>query len=293
MGYPQVAVWRLNLTALSQVYNMYMVAYADRIYVSRPRSCINNALPAEPDLILQPAQSEAAKSVSGDIYGAFPHQVNHLIVADFGHEEILLLAYDDGDAIGYYTRHIENELKRRDNDTDGLDNGTTVKPFFHENVGRSAWGLAVHKESRIIAVSSNLHAVCVFVFALTGKPYQHIPEADTVEFFRNVTKDYKGRYLDKDRQPLRPHWAEENLKRIAGLERAIQRRDANWRIHMETGPVGTNIPNIAFSTDEEGEADQVVAVDIHGAIWLMDFWKFNRKPPTKIDRLHQNQLPYR
>lgn len=39
--------------------------------------------------------------------------------------------------------------------------------FFHENVGMTAWGLALHEESRLIAVSSNRREVTVFVPAIT------------------------------------------------------------------------------------------------------------------------------
>lgn len=45
--------------------------------------------------------------------------------------------------------------------------------FFCENVGISAWGLAVHSASRLIAVSSNHHEITVFAFGLN-------PSAETV-----------------------------------------------------------------------------------------------------------------
>ncbi|KAI0890618.1 uncharacterized protein GGS22DRAFT_151411 [Annulohypoxylon maeteangense] len=288
-GPPQVATWRMNLTALSQVYNIYMVAYRDKIYVSRPRSCVTNALPVEPDLILQPEASTMGISIGGYLDDNFPHQVNHLIVRDFGNEEILLLAYDDGDVIGYYTRHIENELLRREKE--GRNNKSVPNPFFHENVEKSAWGLAVHKQSRIIAASSNTHNVSVFVFALTGHPYRHTPEADEIELFRNVVKDDHGEFVDPRRYSFPDCDAEHvsNGSKIAALESAIRRRDANWRIVLETGRLGVNIPNIDFSSDADGEADKVVAVDINGRLWLMDIWSFNHHPHVKIDGLHLGQ----
>ncbi|KAG4220355.1 hypothetical protein PC116_g31166, partial [Phytophthora cactorum] len=252
-GPPRVATWRLNLTALSQVYNIYIVAYADKIYVSRPRSCITNSLPAEPDLILRPQASAMGIEVGGYLDNVFPHQVNHMIVGNLGEEEILLLAYDDGDVIGYYTRSIEKELLRRERE--GRDNETIPEPFFHENVGKSAWGLAVHKNSRLIAVSSNSHNVCVFVFALTGKSYRHNPAADSVEFFRNVAKDSNGdvmEWLNGRSLPVRGS----NQVHKKSLEKAIRRRDANWRVIMETGPEGSNIPNVAFGSDATGDADK-------------------------------------
>ncbi|KAI0848885.1 hypothetical protein F5Y00DRAFT_236902 [Daldinia vernicosa] len=280
-GPPRIATWRLNLTALSQVYNMYMVAYTDKIYVSRPRSCITNSLPAEPDLILRPQPSAMGIEVGGYLDNIFPHQVNHLVVGDLGDQEVLLLAYDDGDVIGYYTRAIENELLRRERD--GRDLEIVPKPFLHENVGKSAWGLAVHKNSRLIAVSSNLHTVCVFVFALTGKHYRHNPGVDTVEFFRNVAKDLNGNTSESLNSSPTP---DKETGYVSPLEKAIRRRDANWRIILETGREGANIPNIAFANDNEGKADKIVAIDIEGRLWVMDIWNFSGRPFVKIEDLY-------
>ncbi|KAI1461646.1 hypothetical protein F4805DRAFT_240614 [Annulohypoxylon moriforme] len=286
-GPPRVAMWRMNLTALSQVYNIYMVAYADKIYVSRPRSCVTNALPVEPDLILQPGASTMGVAIGGYLDENFPHQVNHLIVGNFGNEEILLLAYDDGDVIGYYTRHIENELLHRERE--GRSNKSVPNPFFHENVDKSAWGLAIHKQSRIIAVSSNTHNVTVFVFALTGHPYRHTTEVDEVELFRNVVKDEHGNF--KPCHPGYPGYHSERAadSKVASVENAIRRRDANWRIVLETGRSGVNIPNIAISSDAGGEADKVVAVDINGKLWLMDIWGLGDHPHIRYDGLHSSQ----
>ena len=50
--FPAVSQWRLNLTALSQRYNLYFAAYRNSIHVSRPRSCVTHTLPAVPDLVL-------------------------------------------------------------------------------------------------------------------------------------------------------------------------------------------------------------------------------------------------
>ncbi|KAL7628689.1 hypothetical protein AAE478_000204 [Parahypoxylon ruwenzoriense] len=285
---PRVATWRLNLTALSQIYNIYMVAYTDKIYVSRPRSCITNALPAEPDLILKPPASEMSIDVGGYLDDTFPHQINHLIVGELGNEEILLLAYDDGDVIGYYTRHIENELFRRE--SDGRNSGAILEPFFHENVGKSAWGLAVHKQSRIIGVSSNTHNVCVFIFALTGELYRHIPELNSVHLFRILVKDENGNVRNPGIDSTDPAKVPHDDGKYAALENAVRRRDANWRINLETGRGGNNIPNIAFSNDADGEADKVVGVDINGNLWLMDIWDFTtRCPHVKIEALHRNR----
>lgn len=229
---PQIATWRLNLTGLSQVYNLYFVAYRNQIHVSRPRSCVTNALPAVPDLILKPRPSDISFLVGGGVDRVFPHQVNHLVVGDLGEEEILLLAFDDGDVIAYYTKHIENALIQRDED--GTEKPRPVQPFFHENVGKSAWGLAIHAKSRLIAVGSNMHSVTVFILALTNREYHHIPGADSTELFRNLVKDESGNVLN----PSGSSWAELDDKQRAqkadAMERLVRQRDANWRILLES-----------------------------------------------------------
>jgi hypothetical protein len=45
---PETAALRINLTVLSQRYNMYAVAYRDKIHIFRVTSCIENNLPARP-----------------------------------------------------------------------------------------------------------------------------------------------------------------------------------------------------------------------------------------------------
>ncbi|KAI0600796.1 hypothetical protein F4775DRAFT_543476 [Biscogniauxia sp. FL1348] len=280
-GVPQIATWRLNLTALSTVYNFYAVAYKDKIHISRPRSCVTNALPTKPDLVLRPGPSHMGIVVGGYLDQSFPHQVNHLIVGDFGDEEILLLAYDDGDVIGFYTRHIEDELLRLEYDDD-IGSPRVPKPFFHENVGKSAWGLAVHKQSRIIAVGANTHNVCVFIFALTGELYQHVEEADHVEFFRTLIKNEKGILGNR----VTSGGEKDTAKFASRLEHAVRRRDANWRIVLETGNAGDNIPNVAFGSDADGDAEKVVAVDVKGNLWIMDIWRMNKCPHIRLDGLH-------
>ena len=328
---PHISRWRLNLTALSQIYNLYFVAYRNRIYVSRPRSCVTNALPPHPDLVLKPQPSDMSADVGGTIDREFPHQVNHLIVGDLGIKEILLLAFDDGDVIAYYTAQIEEALVQRETKEGRPSN--PIEPFFHENVQRSAWGLAIHKQSRLIAVGTNNHNVAVFIFALTGMPYIHVPSTNPVEFFRNLIKNERGAIVD----PHGSSWAllpeEERLQKLIAMESLMRQRDANWRVVLESkcysdhvspfilvcnqlllqphclffsfsflslfffgrlltpmsvaGPMGGNIPNVAFTNDSHGEAEKIAAVDINGNVWLMDIWNLIGRPHIKIERIHQ------
>lgn len=252
---PRIATWRINLTALSQRYNLYFAAYKNRVLVSQPQSCVTHCLPAVPQLVLIPPPSAAGLAVGGTIDQHFPHQVNHLVVGDFGEEEVLLLAYDDGDVIGFYTRHIEDQILRHQLDSSGTQD---VRPFFHENVGKSAWGLAVHKKSRLIAVGSNKHEVALFIPALTGKPFQpypYIPD-EPRRLFRMVTRPDRGLIPSGP-----PDVSNKGVADLLRFSQRIYQRDANWQFNFGTGAAGDNIPNVAFSDDEHGDADKIVAVE--------------------------------
>lgn len=180
--FPRVARARMNLTALSQHYDLYFVAYMDYVHVYRLGRGIRVAL-GEPEAVLDPKNSttEMSKHVSGDINPRCPHEMNHMVVGELGDQEILVVCRDNGDVEAWYTATIAEYIQRNRRATKGQDRtkGLGQRPdriqqqphprhFFAENVGQSAWGLAVHKKSRLIAVSSNAHEVTVFAFALNG-----------------------------------------------------------------------------------------------------------------------------
>ncbi|ENH61018.1 hypothetical protein FOC1_g10015824 [Fusarium oxysporum f. sp. cubense race 1] len=227
---PSMQKFRSNLTALSQVYNLYFSAYQGRIFVYRPRAAPSQALPSQPDLQLKPKASTAAQLVGGQLDESRPHTVNHMITGFLGDEEIVLACYDDGDVVAYYTKEIEKQAKEC-RATSDRSHKSVPKQFFHENVGISAWGLAVHRKSRLIAVSSNRHEVVVFALALTQDP----------------------------------------LSRRAGLSRTtrldIPTRTRNWRIVIRMAPSADNIPNVCFVDDCQGHAQRICAIDIKGTAW--------------------------
>ncbi|KAF2971177.1 hypothetical protein GQX73_g2387 [Xylaria multiplex] len=284
---PSISSFRLNLTALSQRYNMYIAAYKMSIHVSRVRSCVDHALPARPDFTFKPPTTQQAIRVGGYIDTVRPHQVNHLVISDLGDEEIMLLAYDDGDVLGYYTSQIDNALLRLES-TSALCDSIVVKPFFHENVGVSAWGLAVHKKSRLIAVSNNRHQVHVFALALTDPPHTSpgdIPEIlDPHDSFIRFKKpihgplDYPGAFPLKIDYDFSHH------------------REYGYCFILDTGEQGNNIPNIAFSNNIDGDAIGILAIDISGKIWVMDIWSWDYTPHHYIEGLwkaHQKSQPSR
>ena len=237
---------------------LYFAAYRDKIYVYRPRAG-PEILKQQPELVLQPAASFLARHVAGQIDRRKPHQVDHLIVGNLGDSEILLMCYDDGDVIAYYTHLIAKYVlncasspRRRPSVPPRIP-----KPFFHESVGVSAWGLAIHSRSRLIAVSSNMHEVTVFSFAL-----------------RSAERRPGKAYLPGgDRSPR----TNAGLTAME-LEEHLRSRDRYWRIVLPLSEIGNNVPNISFWDDERGEAEKVAAVDINGYCWLLDIWKVGSHP---------------
>ncbi|KAK1834819.1 hypothetical protein QBC39DRAFT_251678 [Podospora conica] len=235
---------------------LYFAAYADKIYVYQPRMS-PQILPG-PSVILTPRKSKAARMTGGAIDRAFPHQMNHILVGQLGELEIVCFTFDDGDVGAYYTHTIAQSIAA--NNEHGQAQGgvpsrnTIPKQFFHECVGLSAWGLAVHQQSRLVAVSSNRAEVTVFAFATTDNPYQCVeaePGGPPVMMYGTTA------------------WE---------LEKHFQSRTRTWRIVLSTGPRARNMPSIAFIDDETGYADKVVAYDVGGNTWIMDIWTLGALP---------------
>jgi len=226
---------------------------------------------------------------------SFPHQINHMIVGELGEMEILVVAYDDGDVIAYHTLRIENELLRRE--VGGADShGTTrVKPFFHQNVGKTAWGLAIHQKSRLIAVGTNLYNVHVFALALKESSFEssegNVEGRCTSELFLRLRKCAGGE-VDRISAGLLgaiKEYRDQLAKDLTNPPKnpIFHRREYNYHIILETGRNGNNIPNVTFGDDDDGNADDVVAVDISGNIWVMNIWALDRRPHWAIEGLYQ------
>ncbi|KAL6153921.1 Mitochondrial DNA replication protein yhm2 [Exserohilum turcicum] len=129
-------------------------------------------LGTDPDLILHPPETGHRG------LGIAPwesHSINRILVEYLGNEEILLVACDDGDVIGYRTEVIHRAIERASQD--GAASEDDVHVFLHRNVGASAWGLAVHREARIIAISANTYRITVIAYALA----QDTDELDTLK----------------------------------------------------------------------------------------------------------------
>ena len=259
-GFPRLQRARNGLTALSQKFNLYFSAYQDKIYVYRPQRG-PQILPSH-SLILRPKPSEIAKKVGGYLNKSFPHQVNHLIVGDLGNFEVLLFCYDDGDVVAYYTHQIARCVRESSKKVSVPDE------FFHGNVGMSAWGLAIHKKSRLLAVTCNKHEVTVFAFAVTD--------------------------CDKDNPLLRADPATSGYLGMStyDLETHVKCRTRTWQLIYPVSAEGANMPNVAFCDDAAGNAEKVITVDLNGNTWIMDIWKLCSEavliPQTVRHQLHRS-----
>ncbi|KAJ4369621.1 hypothetical protein N0V83_005383 [Neocucurbitaria cava] len=164
---PKLKAWRCVLTALSQTCNYYFVACNDTIHMYQP-NFPDQGLPSEPELVLSLPKSS---SVGGPgIDPQDPHSITRILVGYLGHDEVLLATCDDGDVIGYRVKEIQkalNSLPKSNLGEDPVVVEDNIKPFLHRNVGASAWGLAIHREARMIAISANTHHITVLAYALS------------------------------------------------------------------------------------------------------------------------------
>jgi hypothetical protein len=135
--------------------------------------------------------------------------------------------------------------------------------FFAENVGESAWGLAIHSQSRLIAVGSNAHEVQVFAFALSTSTYE---EASLIGEIRRPKASCGPVACDV-------HFPKAKQSELLRARGGRVLRDQNFRLVFSLRTIGDNIPSVAFSDSAEGDADTIIAADIKGALWFFRLWE--------------------
>lgn len=158
--------------------------------------------------------------------------------------------------------------------------------FFLENVGSSAWGLAIHQKSRLIAVSSNNHEVTVFVHGINKNEPCNCAEEGTAfdptyhgkqpKTFPNGTCLSKGFFYNSGHTegslfPLRQTLTSTLKKRSEFLPGTPCSR--NFRIILKSLNLIHNIPAITFAEDNNGLAESIIATDIAGEMWLLGVWE--------------------
>ena len=247
-----------------------------------------------------------------------PHAVNHLIVANLGTLEIVLIAHDDGDVVAFYTHDVERamkdfEISRRDKQAGFKDMSeidapvrnecidTIIQPFFQFNLRQSVWGLAVHPAERLIAVSTNGPHLWVFAFALSTNP-------SDVDVNRTTNKDLAEDMLsavssrtssqssgsESSCNPLQHHllW---NM--VSPEDRWLSDRSRNTYAEMGLrlslserrgfGRHGANIPCITFDKEELGQNARLISTDISGCTLVWDVKE--RQYITTLSAHHERQ----
>lgn len=267
---PPLSYWRCNLTALSQRFNLYFLATKDTIAVYKPDFPFQK-LHRRPVLVIPPLL--ANPNARGYIDERVPHSINHLIVGDLGKEEILLLATDSGNVTAYYTKTIEAAIRKDPYrfSTDARSDHVGVRPFFADSVHESAWGLAIHTNARMIAVSANTpyHVpnddpcakVTVFAFALTdnstdsgGEDSEELEETDL---------------YDLAKEPDWEEWV------AMGVDATPPARNRNYKITL-AGVEGHdhNIPCISFvNTEDDVDGNWLLSTDIGGDLKIWQIWQ--------------------
>jgi hypothetical protein len=258
---PRASNWRNNLTALSQRYNLYFVALETSIQVYQPKFPFQT-LGEKPSLTIPPTLAEP--NAQGYIDARQSHTINHIIVGDLGTEEILLVATDSGNVVAYHTKAIRDAIEKDPYkySADARSDFVGVRAFFSHWVYESAWGLAIHKEARMIAVSANTpyytpaqddHAkITVFAFALTGQA---------------------GSASRRDGDDV--HTSLENLEWKAWepnpCEPWLGDRSHNYKTVL-SGHID-NIPNISFvNSSHDRDGSWLLSTDIGGRMKLWHIW---------------------
>ena len=186
-----------------------------------------------------------------------PHCINYLIVQRLGKDEVIANVRDDGDVEVFLVRHIVHAIStlvnRHDTSKDPV--ADNVKPLFLRNVGISAWGLAIHTEARIIAVSSNRHEVTIFRFGLVDE----FDEVDTPRKQAKSTDDGHSSKWDKERR-------EDNVDARPERKTDVTRQVLNGE---------ANIPHIAFcNTGDDPDGRWLLTTDISGVCRAIDLHNF-------------------
>lgn len=240
-------------TALSQEHNLYFVAHGPDIYVYEPEFP-EQTLHA-PVLIVQSQPS--SPDLRGYIDRDEPHAINYLIVQKLGKDEVIANVRDDGDVEVFLVRHIAHAIatlvNRHDISKDPV--ADNVKPLFLRNVGISAWGLAIHAEARIIAVSSNRHEVTIFRFGL-------VDEFDDIQIPRKQAKSTDDGHSSRWDEERRADNVDPRPERRTDVTRQVLNGEAN-------------IPHIAFcNTGDDPDGRWLLTTDISGVCRAIDLHNF-------------------
>lgn len=205
--------------------------------------------------------SAASPNAAGFIEPLDPHAINSLTVGELGFEEVLVSAHDDGDVCAWYTRDLQ-------------------RVAFRLSVGKSAWGVALHKERRLLAVSANTHQISVFELAidpegereddteLEGEEGSILGDEDCGRSHNGGRKRRRRRRVES-RSPHDSDVSEDDDSICACCKRRRRKKSPVKDKTVKT-LIGHdhNIPNISFLGDPSGR--WLVGTSIDGAVILWD-----------------------
>lgn len=208
-------------------------------------------------MLIIPSQP-SSPDLTGYLDADEPHAINYLIVQKLGKDEVIATVRDDGDVEAVLVRHVVHAITTRINNSDaGEPLADNVRPLFQRNVGISAWGLAIHTQARMIAVSSNRHEVTVFRFGL-------------VDDQLDSSDDSPRRAKSALRGPSRSGQGRENTE---GDVDSRPDRDADVTRQVLNGEA--NIPHVSFcNTGDDPDGRWLLTTDISGVCRAIDLRKF-------------------
>lgn len=251
-----LATWAyIQKVALSQRRNLLFVAYGHQIYAWEPAGS-SQVLGSKPEMIITPVMRNPQSQ--GYIAPLSPHAINSILVDDLGREEVLLLVTDSGNVCGYRVEAIVSALKR---DHKRPLDGSQIDPFFVEYVEASAWGLAIHKFSRLIAVTANTGLITVFAFALVNPASEKGRSCDHL--------------LEEDLSDSDQTWLEiKNSSQFVQLQQLMPDKHRTRNIKLTYTGHFANIPSISFlNCDLDPNGTWMVSTDIDNKLLVWKVWE--------------------
>ncbi|KAJ5980123.1 hypothetical protein N7481_007421 [Penicillium waksmanii] len=258
---PPIATWRNNLSAASQRRNLIFVAHRCDIFVWIPKGPLQ-LLGSHPEMIIKPVMKEPL--MEGYIDRVHPHTINNIIVDDLGRDEVLLLATDSGNICGYHVEAVYSAVIRcaKSGYKRPFD-GSEVNPFFVENVGMSAWGLATHKYARLIAVSANTGLITVYAFALVDPAAED--RGDEIENPDDTSAGMSS--ADQTWVPV------ESRKQLYELHQLTPRNYRSRNLRLTYRGHFDNIPCVSFANfDLNPNGMWMVSTDISNRLIVWRIW---------------------
>ena len=255
---------RFLKAASSQRRNLVFTAHTENIHVWVPDGPLQ-LLGSQAAMVIKPVMKSPHSL--GYINPAAPHTINNIIVEELGRDEVLVLATDSGNVCAYHVEAIYSAVNRH-----AKSGGTRpfhgteadpVSPFLVENVEESAWGLAVHKFARMIAVSANTSQITVFAFALVDPASRDDNNSlDTPDTLN----------LDHSDQT----WISiENNDQLQRLQGSMPHNHRSQNLRLTYRGHFNNIPSVSFANfDLDASGQWLVSTDITNKVIIWRIWEY-------------------